>query len=57
MFVFDKFNLFHKNLKFMLDGFDDNNIHFYDIAINKNKTDLYYKPTHTGQYSECFMEL
>ena len=28
MFVFDKFNLFHKNLKFMLDGFDDNNIHF-----------------------------
>ena len=30
---------------------------FYDIAINKNKTDLYYKPTHTGQCSECFMEL
>ena len=28
MFVFDKFNLFHKNLKFTLDGFGDNNIHF-----------------------------
>ena len=25
---------------------------FYDIAINKNKTDSYYKPTHTGQYSD-----
>ena len=36
----------------MLDRFDDNNIHFLDIAINKNKTDLYYKPTHTSQYPD-----
>ena len=46
MFILDKFNLFHKL------RFDDNNIHFLDIAIDKNKTDLYYKPTHTGQYSD-----
>ena len=50
MFILDKFNLFHKNLT--IDRFDDNNIHFLDIAIDKNKTDLYYKPTHTGQYSD-----
>ena len=28
MFIFDKFDLFHKNLKFTIDRFDDNNIHF-----------------------------
>ena len=49
MFVFDKFDLFHENLKFMIDQFDDNNAHFLDTAISKNKTDLYYKPTHTVQ--------
>ena len=50
MFIFDKFNSFHKNLKFTMDRFDDNNIHFSDIIINKNKTDLYCKAAHTGQY-------
>ena len=52
MFIFDKFNSFHKNLKFTIDRFDDINTYFLDIAMNKNKTDLYYKPTHTGQYSD-----
>ena len=47
-FIFDKFSLFHKNLKFLIDHLDDNNIHFLDIVIDKNKTDLYYKPTHNG---------
>ena len=51
IFIFDNFNSFHKNLKFTIDRIDDNNIHFLGIIINKNKTDLYYKPTHTGQYS------
>ena len=50
MFASDKFNSFHEYLKFTIDRFDDNNIHFLDIAIDKNKTDLYYKLTHTGQY-------
>ena len=44
-FMFDKFNSFHENIKFLKDRFDDNNIHFLDITIDK------YKPTHTGQYS------
>ena len=47
--IFDKFNSFHKNLRFTI---DDNNINFLDITIDKNNIDLYYKPTHTGQYSE-----
>ena len=42
MFIFDKVNSFHTNLKFTIDRFDDNNKHFLDIAIDKNKTDLYY---------------
>ena len=42
MFIFDKVNSFHTNLKFKIDRFDDNNKHFLDIAIDKNKTDLYY---------------
>ena len=29
MFVFDKFNSFNENHKFTIDGFDDNNIHFF----------------------------
>ena len=27
-FIFDKFHSFHKNLKFAIDHFDDNNIYF-----------------------------
>ena len=52
MFIFDKFSSFHKNLKFTIDRLDDKNIHFLDIAIDQNKTDLYHKPNHTGQYSD-----
>ena len=50
MFIFDKFNSFQRNLRFTIDRFDDNNIHFIDIAIDKNKTNLYCKTTHTGPY-------
>ena len=33
----------------MINCFDDNNTYFLDIIIDKNKNELYYKPTHTGQ--------
>ena len=36
----------------MIDGFDDNNMHFFYITFNKIETDLCYKPTHTGHYSD-----
>ena len=39
MFFLDKFNSFHKNLKFAIHHFDDNNEHFLEIAIYKNKTE------------------
>ena len=37
MFTFDKSNLFNKNLKFTIDCFDDNNIHFYILQLTKTK--------------------
>ena len=41
MFIFDKVNSFHKNLKFAIDRLD-NNIHFLDIAINKAAVTYYF---------------
>jgi hypothetical protein len=49
--VMCRLNSFHKNLNFTVDSFPDHKIHFLDLLINKNITDLYYKDTHTGQYT------
>ena len=38
-YVFDKFNSFHKNLKFTKNHFVGNNVHFLDITIEKADTD------------------
>ncbi|XP_066913068.1 uncharacterized protein [Clytia hemisphaerica] len=51
-YVLNKFNSFDKNLQFTVDTFDDKNVHFLDIKINGTETDIFYKPTHTGQYSD-----
>ena len=51
-YIFKKFNSFHSSLQFTIDRFDNGNVHFLDISIDKNNTDLYYKTTHTGQYSD-----
>ena len=51
-YIFNKFNSFHPSLQFTIDRFDNDKVHFLDISFDKNKTDLYYKPTHTGQYSD-----
>ena len=48
--VLNKLNSFHKNLKFTVDTFPDDIVHFLDIKIDGNKTDVYRKETHTGQY-------
>ena len=48
--IFQQFNAFDDNLKFTIDKFTDNNVHFLDIKIDRNETDLFYKITHTGQY-------
>ena len=47
--VLMKLNSFHKSLNFTFDSFPDA-VHFLDIKIEKNKTDIYRKDTHTGQY-------
>ena len=49
--VLEKFNKFDKNLKFTVDTFPDGVVHFLDIKIENNTTDVYYKDTHTGQYT------
>ena len=42
-------NFFYKNIEFTVDTFPDGNVHFLDIKVDKNHTDIYYKDTHTGQ--------
>ena len=45
-----KFKSFHNNLHFTVDTFDGGDIHFLDLKIEGIETDVYHKPTHTGQY-------
>ena len=45
-----QFNAFDDNLKFTIDKCTDSDIHFLDIKTDRNRTDLLYKTTHTGQY-------
>ena len=46
-----KFDEFDPNLKFTEDTFPDGIIHFLDIKISADSTDVYCKETHTGQYT------
>ena len=48
--VLNSLNNFDKNLKFTIDEFESN-VHFLDIAIDKNEIDVFYKRTNTGQYT------
>ena len=49
--VFAKLNSFHPNLRFTVDPFLDNKVHFLDLSIDRTSTDIYHKDTHTGQYT------
>ena len=42
---------FPKNLNFIVDTFEDKKVHFLDLLIDRNTTDIFYKDTHTGQYT------
>ena len=48
--VLSKLNNFDDNLNFTVDKFESN-VHFLDILIDKNQTDVYSKKTNTGQYT------
>ena len=37
-------NLIKIFLKFTMDTFDDGNVHFLDIKIDRTETDVYFKP-------------
>ena len=40
-----------------VDTFPDGTLHFLDITIDKNYTDIYYKETHTGQYTSFHSQI
>ena len=44
-------NSFDKDIKFTIKNFPDGNVYFLDIQIDKNHANIYYKPTHTTQYT------
>ena len=46
--VLSKLNGFHPSLNFTVDKFDDGAVHYLDLKIIDNGTDIYYKDTHTG---------
>ena len=50
-YIHRSLNSFDKNIKFTVDTFPDGKVHFLDIKVDKNHTDIYYKDTHTGQYT------
>ena len=45
--IFKELNSYNKNVKFIVDRFMNDNVHFLDIKIHQNNTDIYYKDTHT----------
>ena len=50
--VLNLFNSFDDNLQFTVDTFEDGVVHFLDILVHSDgETDVYSKPTNTGQYS------
>ena len=48
--VLNKLNSFHPSLKFTVDKFDDGVVHYLDIKITNNETDIYYIDPNTSQY-------
>ena len=52
--ILNKFNTFDKNIQFTIDTFPDNVIHFLDILVSSDNTDVYCKSTHTGKYTHFF---
>ena len=42
LIVLQAFNGFHKNLNFTVDTSEDKKIHFLDLLIDRNTTDIYF---------------
>ena len=50
-YIHKRLNSFDKNIKFTVDTLPDGNVHFWDIKVDKNHTDIYYKHTRIGKYA------
>ena len=48
--ILKELNSYNRNIKFTVDRFINEDVHFLDIKIHRNNTNIYYKDTHTGQY-------
>ena len=48
--ILSKLNSFHPSLNFTVDKFDDGVLHYLELKIIDNETDIYYTDTHTDQY-------
>ena len=53
--VLKKLNSFHPSLKFTIDTFDDGIVHYLDIKIVDNETDIYLKDTHRSIHAFFFI--
>ena len=52
--VLKKLNSFPPSLKFTVDKFDDGIVHYLDIKIVDNETDIYFKDIHTHRSIHAF---
>ena len=48
--ILKELNSYNKNIRFTVDRFINEDVHFLEVKIHQNNTDIYYKDTHTGQY-------
>ena len=55
--ILKELNSYNRNIKFTVDQFINEDVHFLDIKIHRNNTDIYFKDTHTGQYIIVFKHL
>ena len=55
--ILKELNSYNRNIKFTVDQFINEDVHFLDIKIHRNNTNIYYKDTHTGQYIIVFKRL
>ena len=49
-YIHNLFNKFDKNLRFTVDRFETELLHFLDVKISPLGLTVYQKNTHTGQY-------
>ena len=48
--ILKELNSHNEHIKLLTDGFTNEDVHFLNIKIHQNNTDIFHKDTHTGQY-------